>query len=157
MGVKTRNPVQNNNKEEEPVSKQIQRVTALMEEARTAAEDGEWGSAIRANSEIIGRYPDLALAERARVARGLLLYQVGKPEEALLQLEDEEVALRGNAEVHAAVAVICYDLGKTSQAEQQWNVATEFDSRYSDVYWVQKEKKWPPKMILALEKFLNLS
>jgi tetratricopeptide (TPR) repeat protein len=158
LGVNTRRPEQNNNKEdEEPVSQKVERVMALMEEARTAQEDGDFSTALRANSEIIGRYPDLALAERARIARGLLLYQVGKAEEAMLQLEDEEVALRGSAEVHAALAVICYDLGKTEQAEQQWTVASEFDSRYSDVYWVQKERHWPPKLIQALENFLNLS
>lgn len=158
LGVNTRRPQQNNNREEEePVSKQVERVMALMEEARTASDDGDFSTALRAHSEIIARYPDLALAERARIARGLLLYQVGKPQEALLQLEDEEVALRGNAEVHAALAVIFYDLGKPVQAENQWNVASEFDSRYSDVYWVQKERHWPPKLIIALENFLNLS
>jgi len=158
LGVNTRRPEQNSNREEtESVSKKVERVMALTEEARTASDDGDWSSALRAESEIIARYPDLALAERARIARGLLLYQVGKPQDALLQLEDEEVALRGNAEVHAALAVIFYDLGKPVQAENQWNVASEFDSRYSDVYWVQKERHWPPKLITALENFLNLS
>jgi len=158
LGVNTRRPPEQNiNTEEEPVSKKVERVMALMEEAKTASDDGDFSTALRAHSEIIARYPDLALAERARIARGLLLYQVGKPQEALLQLEDEEVALRGNAEVHAALAVIFYDLGKPVQAENQWNVASEFDSRYSDVYWVQKERHWPPKLIIALENFLNLS
>jgi tetratricopeptide (TPR) repeat protein len=158
LGVNARSPEQAAiREEEEPVSQKVERVMALMEEASTALEDGDFSTALRCHSEIIARYPDLALAERARIARGLLLYQVGKPQEALLQLEDEEVALRGSAEVHAALAVIFYDLGKPVQAEQQWEVASEFDKRYSDVYWVQKERHWPPKLIQALENFLNLS
>lgn len=49
---------------------------------------------------IIARdYSDLALAERARVKRALMLYETGQVDQALLELEDEEVALRGNAEV----------------------------------------------------------
>ena len=37
---------------------------------------------------------------------------------------------------------------------QEWEVATSFDKRYSDLDWVQKEKHWPPRMMLALKKFL---
>ncbi len=49
---------------------------------------------------IIARdYSDLALAERARIKRALMLYETGQVDQALLELEDEEVALRGNAEV----------------------------------------------------------
>ncbi len=44
-------------------------------------------------------HSDLALAERARIKRALMLYETGAVEQALLELEDEEVALRGNAEV----------------------------------------------------------
>ena len=82
---------------------------------------------------------------------------MGKVNDALLQLEDEEVALRGSAEVHAALAAIFYDLGKPLQAEQQWTVATEFDKRYIDLDWVQRERHWPPKLLASLQKFLSLS
>lgn len=158
LGVSVRRPQRNiDTEEEEPVRKKVERVTALMAEAAQAAEDGDWPAALNCNSEIIARYPDLALAERARIARALLLYQVDRPQDALLQLEDEEVALRGSAEVHAALAVVFYGLGKPVQAEQQWAVASEFDKRYSDVAWVAAEKHWPPKLLQALEKFLTLS
>ena len=158
LGVPTRRQnSRDDRKDEEPVSKKIERVTSLMAEASAAAEAGDYETALRCESEIIARYPDLALAERARIARGLLLYQVGRPQDALLELEDEEVALRGSAEVNASLGVIFYDLGKPVQAEQHWAVASEFDKRYSDVNWVRNERHWPPKLIQALEKFLNLS
>jgi hypothetical protein len=31
------------------------------------------------------------------------------------------------------------------------------DNRYQDLDWVKNIRRWPPKMILALDKFLNLN
>ncbi len=50
-------------------------------------------------TKIIRDFPGLALTERARIRRAILLYETGQVQEAILELEDEEVALRGNAEV----------------------------------------------------------
>lgn len=135
----------------------ISRVMALMTEAEEASNASDWQRALQCYSDIVNKYPDLALAERARVSRALILYQVGRPDEALLQLEDEEVALRGSAEVSAALAVVAYNLGRIDQAEQQWTVATEFDRRYENPEWVAAQRGWPPLMIQALQKFLALS
>lgn len=55
--------------------------------------------ALQKYTTIAKEYSDLALAERARIKRALMLYETGSVEQALLELEDEEVALRGNAEV----------------------------------------------------------
>ena len=156
LGVATKQPIKQKT-DEEPVSKKVERVMALMAQSSTAAEAGDFATALNCQTEIIQRYPDLALAERARIARALLYFQVGRTSDALLQLEDEEVVLRGSAEVHAALAVIFYSLGKPVQAEQQWTVATEFDSRYSDINFVKTERHWPPKLVESLEKFLTLS
>ena len=42
-------------------------------------------------------------------------------------------------------------------AEQQWEIAMEFDRRYADPQWVQQQKHWPPRALAALERFLRLS
>ena len=47
-------------------------------------------------------YPGLALTERARVKRALLLYETGQVQQAIVELDDEEIVLRGNAEVRCA-------------------------------------------------------
>ena len=52
--------------------------------------------ALQRYTAITREYSDLALAERARVKRALMLYETGSVDQALLELEDEEVALRGN-------------------------------------------------------------
>ncbi len=136
---------------------QVKKVTTLTAAADAAAAAGDFPEALRCETEIVQRYGDLALAERARVRRALLLFQVGRTEDALLQLEDEEVALRGNAEVHAALATVLYSRGRSSAAEQQWDVATEFDKRYADPQWVAAERRWPPALLDALQRFLSLS
>ena len=52
--------------------------------------------ALQRYTTITREHSDLALAERARVKRALMLYETGSVGQALLELEDEEVALRGN-------------------------------------------------------------
>lgn len=42
------------------------------------------------------------------------------------------------------------------RAEQQWDIATEFDQRYSDPAWVSANKHWPPRLMAALHRFLAL-
>ena len=64
--------------------------------------------ALQHYTEITRRFPGLAITERARVKRALLLYEVGQVQQALAELDDEEIALRGYAEVHAALAAILY-------------------------------------------------
>lgn len=126
--------------------------------AGDAVDKGEYNVALDLYNLIVRTYPDLALSEYARIGRALLLYQVGSVSDAILELEDEEVALRGNPEVHAALAVILYNERPLArlQAEQQWDIAMEFDQHYENVDWVREHKHWPTKMISGLDKFLRL-
>ena len=103
-------------------------------------------------------YPDLAVTEYARLHRALLLYEVGDVRRSLLELDDLEVSLRGFPEVHAALASLLYIERplQISRAESQWDLATSFDRRYADLAWVQRTKKWPPRVLDALERFLDL-
>jgi hypothetical protein len=141
------------------VRDEVDAIIAITNDATSAIDRGEWQLALDDYSLIVGRYPDLALAERARVPRALLLYQVGRVEDALLALEDEEVALVGSAEVHAALAAVLYAErpAQRERAEQQWAVATAFDGRWADAEWVRSERKWPPRMVTALQRFLTLT
>ena len=107
---------------------------------------------------ITRKYPDLAITNYARINRALLLYQTGSKSQAILELEDLEASLRGYAEVHAALAAIIYSERphEISYAEEQFDLASEFDKRYMDVEWVTREKRWPPAMVAALDRFTNL-
>lgn len=114
--------------------------------------------ALSCYAKIVSSYPDLAISEYARLRKALMLYQVGKISDAILVLDDEEVALRGYAEVHAALASILYTErpSQVGRAEEQWDLAMSFDKRYADPGWVERNKSWPPRMMGALEKFLEL-
>jgi len=114
--------------------------------------------ALQTYSYITHTYPDLAIVQYARIKHALLLYQAGKTTDAVLEMEGEEEDLRGNAEVHAALAAMLYSESpkQIDRAETQWEIAREFDQRFSNLEWVKQEKHWPPAMQTALGNFLNL-
>ncbi len=114
--------------------------------------------ALQTYSYITHTYPDLAIVQYARIKHALLLYQAGKTTDAVLEMEGEEEELRGNAEVHAALAAMLYSETpkQINRAETQWEIAREFDQRFSNLEWVKQEKHWPPAMQTALGNFLTL-
>lgn len=134
-------------------------VMELTTAAEVASAKGNFSVALDRYSTIVQRYPDLAVTERARVSRALLLYQLGHVEDALLALEDEEVILRGSPEVNVALCAVLYVERpyQRERAESLWDAATSLDGRWSDTRWVEEEKHWPPKMVAALQRFLTLS
>ena len=81
------------------------------------------------------------------------------PPPPLPQLEDLEVSLRGYAEVHAALASMLYveRPALLDYAEQQWAIAMDFSRNFADPQWVAANKRWPPKMMAALDRFLRLA
>ena len=125
------------------VREQVAAISALTSKARAAADAGNFSevhAACHACAPVAGRvqpmsfsrnacacaqaladytsitrgYPGLALTERARVKRALLLYETGQVQQAIVELDDEEMVLRGNAEVwcapcsqHVSAAVLC--------------------------------------------------
>ena len=131
----------------------------LLLKAKGDQANGEYAAALEGYNKVIQNYSDLALSERARVGRALMEYQLGMVTQALLHLNDEEIALRGDAEVHAALASVYYveKPEEVSLAEEQWDIASEFDTRYSDLDFVQGEKHWPPRLVEALKAFLTLT
>ncbi|KXZ55421.1 hypothetical protein GPECTOR_3g72 [Gonium pectorale] len=120
---------------------------------------GEEAQALELYNRLVSEHADLALAEYGRIGRAMMLYQVGRTSDSILALEDEEVALRGSAEVHAALAALMYTERPSLalRAEEEWNLACLFDKRYSNPDWVRSNKHWPPRMIAALQRFLSLS
>ena len=136
----------------------IDTALTLYTRAEENQKQGKYRDALQGYRGVIEEYPDLALAERARVKRALMEYQVGNTRECILHLQDEEVAVRGNPEVHAALAAVLYAErpDELDLAEEQWDIATEFDTRYASIDYVENTRYWPPAMVTALKKFLLL-
>lgn len=114
--------------------------------------------ALQLTTRIVDDFPDLAITNYARIRRALLLHQTGQTREAILELEGLESSLRGSAEVHTALAAVLYadDHSKLLRAETQFDLGADFDRRYADLKWVDREKHWPPRMLEALQHFLKL-
>lgn len=145
-------------KQQETEKYRISTALDLLKQAEENQKQGKYADALEGYQLVIDGYPDLALAERARMKRALMEYQLGKIRDSILHLEDEEVAVRGNAEVHAALAAVLYAErpNELNIAEEQWDIATEFDTRYSSIEFVENNRYWPPAMVSALKKFLLL-
>eukprot|EP00199_Chlamydomonas_sp_CCMP681_P006545 CAMPEP_0119113826 /NCGR_PEP_ID=MMETSP1180-20130426/45309_1 /TAXON_ID=3052 ORGANISM="Chlamydomonas cf sp, Strain CCMP681" /NCGR_SAMPLE_ID=MMETSP1180 /ASSEMBLY_ACC=CAM_ASM_000741 /LENGTH=186 /DNA_ID=CAMNT_0007102081 /DNA_START=201 /DNA_END=761 /DNA_ORIENTATION=- len=126
--------------------------------ASRAVDQGQFTTALAELDALLAQEGDLALASYARTARALLLYQLGDAQDALLALEDQEVAQLGTAEIHAALAVLMWNEkpALAFRAEQEWEAARGFDTRYSNPEWVSSAKHWPPRMLDALQRFLTL-
>ncbi|PNW89022.1 hypothetical protein CHLRE_01g055151v5 [Chlamydomonas reinhardtii] len=131
----------------------------LLTSAREAVDAGEHQQAYALYSALATQHGGLALSHYGRLGAALQAYQLGRVSDSLLALEDEEVALRGAAEVHAALAALLY-VERPSlalRAEEEWAIACSFDKRYSDPAWVAAAKHWPPRAVAALQRFLALS
>lgn len=128
----------------------------------------------------------MAFSEYARVGRALALYEVGDREEAIAEMEDVSISLKGypgifveflhfmvmlqmenchfslilhpSAEIHAALAAALYaDKHAALLAENQFAIATLLDPHFTDISYVRDTKHWPPSLISSLQHFITLS
>ncbi|CAM6069643.1 unnamed protein product [Sphagnum tenellum] len=151
-------PVSQDAKEaSETFSRRVSEALELLFKAREAQAQGDFPVALGFFSQITEKAGDLALSEYARVGRALSLYEVGDRGEAILEMEDMSVSLKGYPEIHAALAAALYvDKHATVPAEQQFTIATLLDPRYRDLSWVRNSRHWPPSLMESLQKFILL-
>lgn len=114
---------------------------------------GNWEEALKDFQKAADLAPGFAFA-RANTA--LSLYQLGKTQEALLQMRNLARKYPMFPDVRAALTAILWEQGQQGEAESNWVAAVGMDTRYQDLDWVTAIRRWPPKMITALDKFLNL-
>ena len=114
---------------------------------------GKWEEAIADYQKATDLAPNFAFA-RANYA--LALYQVGKTDEAIRTLKNLARKYTLFPDVRAALTAALWVQGNRGEAESNWVAAVGLDSRYKDINWVKNIRRWPPNMVIALEKFLNL-
>jgi hypothetical protein len=61
------------------------------------------------------------------------------------------------SDMRAALTAVLWVSGQQGEAESNWVATVGLDNRYQDLDWIKNIRRWPPSMIEALEKFLNLS
>ncbi len=100
------------------------------------------------------------LAPTFPLARGnasLIMYQLGDRSEAIRNMRNLVRKYPMYSDMRAALAAALWEEGKQGEAESNWVAAVGLDNRYQDLNWLKNIRRWPPNMIEALEKFLNLS
>jgi len=101
----------------------------------------------------------------ADLAPGIAGYRL---REAELMFQEDRVAdadrllrtvVRKNptyAEAHAALTAVQWQLGQAAKAEEHFAIATAIDSRWKRTSYIQSQTRWPPKLYVAMEKFLSI-
>jgi len=114
---------------------------------------GNWEEALADYQKAAELAPNFAFA-RANAA--LALYQVGKKNEALRTIRNLVRKYPMFPDMRAALTAVLWEEGQQGEAESNWVAAVGTDNRYQDLNWVKNIRRWPPQMVGALDKFLNL-
>lgn len=114
---------------------------------------GQWQRAISDYKKATDLEPTFAFA-RANYA--LALYQTGDRETATQIASSLARKYPLFPDMRAALTAMLWEEGKQGEAESNWVATVGLDNRYQDIKWVKTVRRWPPKMVEALDKFLNL-
>ena len=93
----------------------------------------------------------------ARGNASLIQYQLGDRNEAIRNMRNLVRKYPMYSDMRAALAATLWVEGKQGEAESNWVAAVGLDNRYQDLEWIENIRRWPPSMIQALSRFLNLS
>ena len=100
------------------------------------------------------------IAPNFPIARGnaaLVMYEMGDRTEAIRNMRNLVRKYPMYSDMRAALAAALWVEGQQGEAESNWVAAVGLDNRYQDLNWLKNIRRWPPTMIEALDKFLNLS
>ncbi len=113
----------------------------------------EWELAIADYQAAITLQPSFSLAYGNYA---LALYQTGEQQKALQIMKSLVRKYPSFADMRAALTAVLWESGQQGEAESNWVAVVGLDTRYKDLNWVQNVRRWPPKMVEALEHFLTL-
>jgi tetratricopeptide (TPR) repeat protein len=113
---------------------------------------GNWQDAIADYQKAVDLEADFAFA-KANLALGL--YQVGNEAKSLEMMRDLVLKYQMFPDMRAALTAVLWEQGKQGEAQSNWVAAMGLDARYQDLTWVKDIRRWPPKMVAALENFLK--
>ena len=114
----------------------------------------KWQEALVDYQKAVEIAPNFSLA-RANAA--LVTYQIGDRADAIRQLRNLVRKYPLFPDVRAALTAVLWVEGKQGEAESNWVATVGIDNRYQNIDWVANVRRWPPKMVEALEQFLTLN
>lgn len=89
----------------------------------------------------------------------LMRAQLGDDEGAAQDLAAVARRAPNSADARAALAALRWSAGRRAEAEEAWDSAcgrNEGCARYKDIDYVQRIRRWPPRMVKHLQAFLQL-
>lgn len=113
----------------------------------------DWEAALADYQRAIEINPNFALA---RVNAALVFFQTGDRQEAIRRFRNLTRKYPAFADPRAALTAALWETGQRGEAESNWVAVVGLDNRYKDLDWLAKVRRWPPEMVKAMEKFLNL-
>ncbi len=114
---------------------------------------GEWELAIADYQAAITLQPSFSLAYGNYA---LALYEVGDIQKSVQIMKSLVRKYPSFADMRAALTAALWETGQRGEAESNWVAVVGLDTRYKDLSWVKNVRRWPPKMVTALENFLKL-
>ena len=115
---------------------------------------GKWEEALTDYHKAIELVPNFAFA---RANESLALYELGRTEDALKTMRKIVRKYPMFPDARAALTAVLWQKGLQGEAESNWVAAVGMDQRYQDIGWVVNVRHWPPKMVAALDRFINLN
>ena len=117
------------------------------------AGQGNWLEALQDYQKATELAPNFAFAS---ANASLMLYQLGESEGALRKMRNLVRKYPMFPDMRAALTAVLWAQGQQGEAESNWVAAVGMDYRYQDLEWVKNIRRWPPKMVAALDNFLQL-
>ena len=127
---------------------------ALNNRGNAKAGQQQWQEALTDYQEAANIAPAFPMA---RGNAALIMYQIGDRSEAIRNMRNLVRKYPMYSDMRAALAAALWVEGQQGEAESNWVAAIGLDNRYQDLDWIENIRRWPPTMVEALEKFLNLT
>jgi len=90
----------------------------------------------------------------------LALVQLGEEQRATKEIEAVARRAPNSSDMRVALAALYWDQGKEAAAEEQFDFACQHImagcSKYRDIDWVSRIRRWPPAMVDKLQSFLAI-
>jgi len=135
------------------ISKDSQNFSALYNLANVEGSQSQWEKARDLFSKAALYNPGFAMARSSKALADLQLGNIDESEKELKKLIRRYPTF---ADARAALTALYWSRGESGKAESNWIAVTELDTRYSDVEWLKKIRRWPPKPIKDLMNFIDL-
>ena len=127
--------------------------SALYNLGNVRGSEGDWQEAQRLYRLAADARPGFAMA---RSSDALALYQLDDLNEAERNLRNLIRRYPLFADARAALSALLWREGFRGEAESHWAAASGLDPSYRDPIWLAEVRRWPPRPIADLERFLAL-